>query len=591
MEFRGQTIPRLGAANGLGLPRSRDGLRAKDAGMRTSTFCRRLFGLALTVIVAGSAVAHRAPAQDPPVENPPPTVDAVRPGEQTFQVLAARSSLSLIELQTRVVELQSRIKVVDGFDQTVVNVTALDPKRLRLRALKPGVTSLTLTDEFNAAYSIEVFVEGDIRELQAHLRRLFPGAAIEALKLRESIVLKGWVTEPAQIPQVVAIAEQFAAKVHNQMEVAGENLVQLNVKVMEVQRSRIRQMGFNFLDIGNNHYFSSNPGSLVPLQSVTLPFGGPPTIVSRAAALANPTMQFAILGNNHIFNGFLEALQQKSLLKILAEPRLVTTSGRPASLLSGGEFPILVPQGLGTATIEWREFGVKMEAVPIVLGNGRLRLDIAPEVSDRDFSNAVNLNGTVVPGLTTRRVNTQVEMRFADTLMIGGLISTRKNRSSSSVPFIGDVPLIGAAFRRVQSEDAETELLILVTPYLVSPMDPSQVPPGGPGLNSTGPTPLELYVDGHLEVDLPNNGGYEPGPGMVIPDAVMPAAPPAAPLQAPNQEPLMAPEPPAPAVQQTSGTRTPGLLAPKSSDKPRSSPRRSGATPPGLIAPQGFKSP
>jgi pilus assembly protein CpaC len=303
-------------------------------------------------------------------------------------------------------------------------------------------------------------------------------------------------------------------------------------------------------------------------------------------------MQFAILGDNHIFQGFLEALQQKSLLKILAEPKLVTTSGRPASLLSGGEFPILVPQGLGTATIEWREFGVRMEAVPIVLGNGRLRLDISPEVSDRDFSNAVNLNGTVVPGLTTRRVNTQVEMRFADTLMIGGLISTRKNRSSSSVPLIGDLPLVGAAFRRVQSEDAETELLILVTPFLVSPMDPSQVPPGGPGLNSTGPTPMELYVDGHLEVDVPHDGGVAPAPGMIIPNAVMPSSPPAAPaVPSPTPAPLMAPEPPAPSVQQTSGTRTPGLLAPQSDERTRTSTRRSRSSAPGLIAPQGFKAP
>jgi hypothetical protein len=127
MEFRGQTIPWLGAAEDSEPPRSRDGLRAKDAGMRTSTFRRRLFGLALTVIVAGSSVAQHARAQNPPAENSPPAADTPRPGEQTFQVLAARSSLSLVELQTRIVELQSRIKVVDGFDQTIINVTALDP--------------------------------------------------------------------------------------------------------------------------------------------------------------------------------------------------------------------------------------------------------------------------------------------------------------------------------------------------------------------------------------------------------------------------------------------------------------------------------
>jgi len=302
-------------------------------------------------------------------------------------------------------------------------------------------------------------------------------------------------------------------------------------------------------------------------------------------------MQFGVLTDNHIFQGFLEALQEKSLLKILAEPKLVTTSGRPASLLSGGEFPILVPQGLGTATIEWREFGVRLEAVPIVLGNGRLRLDISPEVSDRDFSNAVNLNGTVVPGLTTRRVNTQLEMRFAETLMIGGLISTRKNSNTSSIPVIGDMPIIGAAFRRVSYEDAETELLVLVTPYLVSPLDPTQVPPGGPGLNSANPTSHELYIDGHMEVD--QVGGYFPngGPGMVVPTGGYQTPLPAAPPSAPPTAPLMAPEPPAPPVQQTSGLRTPGLLAPRSSASSSSGTRRSSTTPPGLIAPQGFKAP
>jgi pilus assembly protein CpaC len=511
--------------------------------------------------------------------------EALRPGEQAFQILAPTSTLSLIETQTRVVELQTRIKVVDGFDQTIVNVTALDPKRLRLRALKPGVTSLTLTDEYGDAYTVELFVEGDIRELQANLRRLFPGSSVEAIKLRDSIVLRGWVTEPDQIPQVVAIAEQFAPKVHNQMAVAGENLVQLNVKVMEVQRSKLQELGFNFLAVGQNYYVHSAPGSLVPLQSVTLPFGGPPNVVAQAAALANPTMQFAILGSDNIFQGFVEALQSKSLLKILAEPKLVTTSGRPASLLSGGEFPILVPQGLGTATIEWREFGVRMEAVPVVLGNGRLRLDISPEVSDRDFSNAVNLNGTIVPGLTTRRVNTQVEMRFGDTLMIGGLISSRKNASKQEIPILGEIPLVGAAFRRVSHEHAETELLVLVTPYLVSPMDPSQVPAGGPGLNSSPPTARELYIDGHLEVD--NFGQYTGGPltgpgpvaapGMIGPEMLPPPPGPA-----------MTPPPPAPAYipDATRNAPPPSSVRPAGGTSSNDRTTDNGSQPPGLIAPQ-----
>jgi pilus assembly protein CpaC len=172
-----------------------------------------------------------------------PPVEQVRPGEDVFQVLTRTSKLTLVELETKVIELPKRIAVVDGFDENIVNVTAVDPQRLRLRAQKPGVTTVKLTDQFGETFSIEVFVEGDIRELQAHLQRLFPGSAIEAIKLRESIVLRGWVTEPDQIPQVIEIATQFAPTIHNQMRVAGENQVELSVKVMEVQRTQIQQMG------------------------------------------------------------------------------------------------------------------------------------------------------------------------------------------------------------------------------------------------------------------------------------------------------------------------------------------------------------
>jgi pilus assembly protein CpaC len=517
-----------------------------------------------------------------------PPVEQVRPGEDVFQVLTRTSKLTLVELETKVIELPKRIAVVDGFDENIVNVTAVDPQRLRLRAQKPGVTTVKLTDQFGETFSIEVFVEGDIRELQAHLQRLFPGSAIEAIKLRESIVLRGWVTEPDQIPQVIEIATQFAPTIHNQMRVAGENQVELSVKVMEVQRTQIQQMGFNFLLVGQQYFVSSTPGGLVPIQSVQLPFGGPPTVTSLGSALANPTMQFAITGANDIFHGFIEALTRKSLLKVLAEPRLVTTSGRPAALLSGGEFPILVPQGLGTATIQWREFGVRMEAVPIVLGNGRLRLDIAPEVSERDFSNSVEVNGFVVPGLTTRRVNTQVEMRFGDTLMIGGLISQRKTITKSGVPVLGDLPGIGMAFRREQSDVGETELLILVTPHLVAPMGPGQVPGNGPGLNSEHPTPHEFYVDGHLEVD---RVGYEvcpPGhPGMIAPAPSGMSPPPAVP-----PPPVQAPPPPEAVRRGMPGPGRPAVAAPRvpapvtSGRTSATGPsRNSAANPPGLIQP------
>jgi pilus assembly protein CpaC len=192
---------------------------------------------------------------------------------------------------------------------------------------------------------------------------------------------------------------------------------------------------------------------------------------------------------------------------------LVTTNGQPANMLSGGEFPILVPQSLGTVTIQWKEFGVRLTAVPILLGNGRVRLNLQPEVSQKDFSNAVTTGGLTVPGLTTRRVNTSVEMRFGETFMLAGLTEVQDTAQTFKTPFLGELPYIGAAFRRVSYQTTETELVILVTPVLAGAMQDSQMPPGGPGMFTEQPTDRELYWYGMLEV--PSYGGVCPncGPG------------------------------------------------------------------------------
>ncbi len=459
-------------------------------------------------------------------------VDEVRPGEEIFQIVSPATTIKMIHLDTRVVELANRIKIVDGFNAQTLSVNALSPHRIRLRAESPGVTTLKLIDEFDSVYVIELFVEPDTRELQSYLERLFPGTSVKAIGLRDGVVLRGWVTDPTQIPQIIDVAEQFYPIVHSQMNVGGVSQVQLHVKIMEVQRSKIRDLGFNFLALGQQYAVASTPGGIAPLSAMTAPFGGPPAITAGAG---DAELTFAITGSSDIFRGFLKALQTEALAKVLAEPTLVTTSGRPATMLSGGEFPVLVPQGVGATSIEWKQFGVRMEAVPIVLGNGRLRLDIAPEVSAIDVSNAVSVDGFVVPGLTVRRVNTQVEMRFGETLMIGGLISTARTGTTQKIPFLGELPWIGAAFSRKTYKDGETELLILVTPQMVAPMAPGQVPPGGPGFHTDAPTDHELYLDGLLEVPLygPECNPYGPcqdqliQPGYV-PNSVQPQVPPSA---------------------------------------------------------------
>jgi pilus assembly protein CpaC len=439
----------------------------------------------IAVLAAAILTGNLAYAQERKAESDP-----------VYEVRNKKSDLKIVEKFAKILKLDKRITTVYGFDQEIVNVTKVErsPNMIRVHATKPGVTSMVLVDEMRNMFTVEVFVIGDVRHLQAYLNRLFPHSSVSAVKIGDTVVLRGWVTQPEHITEMREIAEQFYAKVIDQMRVGGVQQVQLKVRVMEVQRAKIRRFGFNFLYASNDASLASTPGQLTPL------IGFSPPNVGSVTNLVDPTLAFGIVNDSTVFQGFLEALKQESLLKILAEPELVTTNGRPAYMLAGGEFPLVVPQSLGTTTIQFKQFGVRLEAVPIILGNGRVRLELQPEVSERDFTSAVTIGGTTIPGLTTRRVNTQVEMRFGETFMLAGLLSTRTAATTSKVPVLGELPWIGAAFRRVRYEKGETELVIMVTPELVAASKGPQLPAGGIGLFTDDPTGRELYIDGRIEV-------------------------------------------------------------------------------------------
>ena len=423
---------------------------------------------------------------------------AVNVNEVAVPITASRTQIEMTEKFSKVFETKNRLVRIQGYDPSLLNVTALPPSlnRFSVTGLLQGVTNILVTDETGANFTIEVFVKGDARNLQTMIDRLFPNCSVEVFKVQDdAVALRGWVTNPEHITQITEIAEQFYATVLNQMKVGGVQQVLLKVKVMEAQRSLIRELGMNFTYLSRGGYVNSAPGGLNTLGSVTY---SPVRFTSTNSP--GLTGSFGVVGNNSIFNSYISALHDEALLKILAEPEMVATNGRPATMLSGGEFPIIVPQGLGTQSIQWREFGVRLEAVPFVLGGGALRLDLQPEVSERDFSNSVTIGSTTVPGLTVRRVNTQVEMKFGQTLMLSGLISKRQTATTHKVPFLGELPYLGAAFSRKRNEDSETEVVITVTPELVSALDDGQVPAGGPGQFTDTPTDRELMGYGLIEI-------------------------------------------------------------------------------------------
>ncbi|VAX36063.1 Type II/IV secretion system secretin RcpA/CpaC, associated with Flp pilus assembly [hydrothermal vent metagenome] len=412
-----------------------------------------------------------------------------------------KSNVKVVKQFSKVIQMDHRIKRVDGFNPDILKVTPLGTKAIRIYAVEPGVTSLTLVDETNKVYSIEVLVTGDVRHLQAYISELFPKDSVHAVEVSDAVLLRGWVTQPEHITELTELAEQFYPRVLNQMKVGGEQRVVLRVKIMEAQRTKIRKMGFNFLYVNSNSVLSSAPGKLGPLGALAASaVGVPPAAAISAATLTDPTIAFGIVDKSNAFTGFLEALKEESLLKILAEPNLVATNGRPANMHSGGEFPILVPSTLGNVSIEFKKFGTKLEAVPVILGNGRVRLELHPSVSEKDFSTAVQVGNILVPGIKIRQVNTMVEMKFGETLMIAGLLQKQQIATTSKVPILGDMPWVGTFFSRKSFNDSETELVIMVTPELVAPLAANQVPYGGPGQFTETPTDKELYIDNMIEV-------------------------------------------------------------------------------------------
>ncbi len=455
-----------------------------------------LFVAALVGVLGAQSAPRPAFAQDAPAA---PAVrvhvgDAVR-------VVSPTMKLEVIERGAKNIEFKEWVTRVDGFDPKVIDVKALNQQVLRVQGIEQGVTTMTVTDKTGQTFSIEIFVTGDARLLQTVLDRAFPNSAIQATMLKgNSVLLRGWVTEAQQIASITELAELYGTKVVNQIRVGGPQEVQLRVKIMEVQRSKLRTFGMNFAVASNSFALASTPGPIAALTALTAPLGGPPVATIGPNALNAPSLSAGITGQNFGFQGFLQALKEEGLLKIQAEPVLVTRSGEAARLENGGEFPIPVPQSLGTITIEWREFGVILEALPIVISPTRLRQQVSAEVSEKDVANAVTLVGTFVPGLTKRKVQSTVEMDFGQTLVLGGLISTRINASTQKTPFFGELPLIGAAFSKKRFDHSEVELIVMITPEYVSPIAPDQFPPLGPGRTTTFPTDRELYGNGMLEV-------------------------------------------------------------------------------------------
>jgi pilus assembly protein CpaC len=480
----------------------------------SSASCVGRMILAATMAVGG---AQFAAAQEPA----PAQAASTDPQAVVHRIQGPNERIEMIANSSRIITLDQKIPEVQVNNPDILKVTPISPNEIQVFAAKPGVTSIFLRTAEKQVYTVDVIVYGDARELAMLLRSQFPRSSLSVVPLANSVIIGGYVDQPTHVNTIVRIAEDYYPNVINNMSVGGSQQVALKVKVYEVSRTKLRTLGVDFSAFATGGQYAAT--SVAQLLSAT---GANPV---NPVASGTQTLTLGVVNAGSNFFGLIEALRQDQLAKILAEPTLVTVSGRPAYFNAGGLIPVPVPQSLGTVTIQYRPYGTQIDFVPIVLGGGAIRLEVRPQISELDPATGVTINGTFINGIKERTIETGVEMMAGQTLALGGLVQERVEATRRGIPLIMDVPYLGVLFSRKREQKNEIELLITVTPEFVAAMDPCEVPQCLPGTFTDSPSDRQLYFKNHIEVPKlvqPGGGQEMYGPG-----------------NHPQGEPVLAPQP------------------------------------------------
>lgn len=402
--------------------------------------------------------------------------------------------------QSILISTMSAIQQISLAQPEVADSVLLSPRQVYVIGKSLGTTNLTLWDSRENVSVLDIEVTPNIVGLKEKLREIMPAEQIGVTAAHDGLTLFGSVSSSARLDQALALAELFAPKkITNLMQVSGVHQVMLEVRVAEMASSLTKRLGVNFGAIGSNNFFGV--GLINNLISIPLE---PPALISpfEISDSINNILRFE--AGNVSVTGFIDALKEDGLVKILAEPTLVALSGQEASFLAGGEFPVPVPQGDGNVTIEFRSFGVALSFTPTVLSPDKISVQVAPEVSELDFTSAVTLAGTLVPGLTIRRASTVVELADGQSFAIAGLLREQVREVVSKFPVLGEIPVLGALFRSSSFERGETELIIIVTPRLVKPLEVANLPL--PTDAYIEPNDVEFFLFGKLQGTGPKEG-------------------------------------------------------------------------------------
>jgi pilus assembly protein CpaC len=398
----------------------------------------------------------------------------------------------------------------------ILTTSTTSPNELVVTAIAPGASSLLLWQEDDQSRLIEAFADTDVTSLRSALRRSLPSETVEIEGDEDKVVLMGTVSSAAVAEQIAKMATQFTKSTVNSLQVAvpgRQKQVLLKVRFAEVDRRRLESYGFNLLSTGAANTIGSTTTGLFGTIGI-----GDKGLLTGTIGAGNQGTSSTFSVNN-LLNIFLfrpdlnlgatiADLQQKDILQILAEPNLLAVSGSPAKFLAGGEVPYPVVTGggagnLGTVTIQFKPYGVKLEFTGEVGSDGVIKLTVAPEVSSLDYGNSVTVSGFVMPAISTRRAETVVELKSGQSFGIAGLLDERTTAQLSKVPGIANIPILGLLFHSKSNNKTTTELMVFVTPELVDPVNAESAPQAGPGMPKM---PLENGVPKNFDQNLQKTG-------------------------------------------------------------------------------------
>ena len=477
---------------------SEDPQQGQDSIMRKRTSTRRRTLLA-ACLALGLVMAESAPAQ--------PSRAVVH----LSQAAATEDRLSAIDMElgkSVFVRTDFAVKRVSVGSTEVVEVVVLGPKEIQLVPSKKGSTNLIFwSGQGEPAAVVDVSVGNSFGEIERKLRTILGSEDIHVEALGEGIILRGSVGGPVHVERASAIARSFFAKdaedrVVNVLEVGGNQQVMIEVIIAEMQRNVGRRLSTNWNTAiatgGKIFAFNSLLGDLTSLSEHSASLS--PAGVASELDFGNRIDLVGTFINDgrFMFNSFIEFATSNGLAKVLAKPTLLARSGQSASFLAGGEIPIPIAQGgaFGSITVDFKEFGVGVEFAPTVLGADRIYLEVAPEVSEPDFTIGTASGGIVTPGFITRRASTSVELADGQSFAIAGLLQDNVREAVEKIPVLGDLPVLGALFRSSEFRRNETELVLIVTPRLVRPMTGDiQLPTDA----FVPPSELEFFVHGAME--------------------------------------------------------------------------------------------